>query len=363
MASIRKTRTGKWELDFYSDGRRQRVTFDTRREAEDAKREVLVGAANPEDAETLKPTSLKDAFRYYEKIKSNGKASHANEKYWFTLLFKHLRGSDCVLVGDVRPEHLEEYKVARLAGLIGKNKCVAATVNREFNAFRHFFAMAVVWKWTAKNPSLDVSTIPEVRNPRRIWTPEEFEKVVRKIPAWAGEVMQVMYWTGAGPKELSRVTWADIDFERKTLLLKRYKGNGDERRRSIFMPDELLEFMRSKFDTAKRSSRAKATDPAFLNSKGNRIAARPLSTLVRRAVAFHGLPEGTVPYGVRHTVATELLEAGVPEDVVRRQLGHASVRTLIENYSHVRDAAMQSAMTVRESQVGSKAKKRGVDGR
>jgi site-specific recombinase XerD len=344
MASIRKTRTEKWELDFYSSGVRQRITFDSRREAEEAKRQVMLGLPADHE-ESLKPMALKEGLRFYGDNVSKKKASHQNEKDYLTRLYKSLRAQGCTLFSDVSPDHLEVFKTER------SQKCKASTINREFNTIRHVFSKAVDWKWILKNPCEAVSTLPEAKNPRRVWTQEEFSQVVAKVPPWARVVLQVMYWTGAGPMELSRVTWMDVDFGKRTILLKRIKGSGKEFRRFIHMPDGLLEFMRSLLYVAKAERRAKAKDLVFVNSKGNPIDARPLATTVRRAVRFHGLPEGTVPYGIRHTVATEQLEAGVPEDVVRRQLGHQSVRTLIENYSHVRDAAMKSAMNVREKQL------------
>ncbi|WP_369265263.1 tyrosine-type recombinase/integrase [Streptomyces sp. R35] len=56
------------------------------------------------------------------------------------------------------------------------------------------------------------------------------------------------------------------------------------------------------------------------------------------------LPVGWTPHWFRHTHATALLLAGVPEHVVQRRLGHADIQTLMTTYAHVtEDAAMRAA--------------------
>lgn len=56
------------------------------------------------------------------------------------------------------------------------------------------------------------------------------------------------------------------------------------------------------------------------------------------------LPAKWTPHWFRHTHATALLLAGVPEHVVQRRLGHSDIQTLMTTYAHVtEDAAMRAA--------------------
>jgi integrase/recombinase XerD len=41
------------------------------------------------------------------------------------------------------------------------------------------------------------------------------------------------------------------------------------------------------------------------------------------------------PHELRHTYATDLLRRGVPVGVVQKLLGHASISTTIDTYSHL----------------------------
>ncbi|WP_207544685.1 tyrosine-type recombinase/integrase [Mycolicibacterium conceptionense] len=59
--------------------------------------------------------------------------------------------------------------------------------------------------------------------------------------------------------------------------------------------------------------------------------------------AHPSLPPDWSPHWLRHTHATALLLAGVPEHVVMRRLGHADVQTTLSTYGWVtQDAAMRS---------------------
>jgi integrase len=56
------------------------------------------------------------------------------------------------------------------------------------------------------------------------------------------------------------------------------------------------------------------------------------------------LPAGWTPHWFRHSHATALLLAGIPEHVVQRRLGHGDISTLMTTYAHVtEDAAMRAA--------------------
>ena len=62
-----------------------------------------------------------------------------------------------------------------------------------------------------------------------------------------------------------------------------------------------------------------------------------------RAELAGQVPAGWTPHWFRHSHATALLLAGVPEHVVSRRLGHADVQTTLNTYAHVtEDAELRS---------------------
>lgn len=347
MAVIRRLSNGTYQLDTRHSGKRERISFRTKALAEEALLRLKMGRV---EQSSIEPKSIKDAIRFYFENISAKKASRENEKAYLERLYKFLRQKSVVMVHEVTPMLLEEFRTERKKRVVRGKPITNATVNREFNTYRHFFNKCVAWKATEKSPCEAVDTLPAQKNTRRPWTDDEFKQVVTRSPRWVGDVLRAIYMLGAGPTELSRVTWQDIDWERRSVLVRRFKGDGSELQRFLPIPPEYFADLEAKRRLANGAGFGGPQDFVWTNSRGNRIDARPLAKEVRLVARKLGLPQGTVSYGLRHKFATELLEAGVGEDIVRRLMGHRSVRTLIENYSHVRDGVLRDAMDVREFQ-------------
>jgi integrase len=65
-----------------------------------------------------------------------------------------------------------------------------------------------------------------------------------------------------------------------------------------------------------------------------------------------GVPHLT-PHGLRHAYATAALEAGVDPKVVSQHLGHASVSTTYDIYSHVMpDLEKEAALRIEAKLLG-----------
>jgi integrase len=60
-----------------------------------------------------------------------------------------------------------------------------------------------------------------------------------------------------------------------------------------------------------------------------------LQRLSRRVLKDHGVDLGVRAHVLRHTYATERIRAGVPLAVVQKQLGHASIVTTVQTYTHL----------------------------
>ncbi len=63
---------------------------------------------------------------------------------------------------------------------------------------------------------------------------------------------------------------------------------------------------------------------------------------LKRVAEQRGLPPKTAFHVLRHTHATQLIAAGADPISVARQLGHADVRTVLNNYMHCADEPFQS---------------------
>jgi len=83
-------------------------------------------------------------------------------------------------------------------------------------------------------------------------------------------------------------------------------------------------------------------DYVFCNYEGKPLDPTTISHAFSNAIAKAGLPHLRL-HDLRHTYATLLLKGGQHPSVVAAQLGHASVRTTLDVYSHVLPGLQEAA--------------------
>lgn len=140
-------------------------------------------------------------------------------------------------------------------------------------------------------------------------------------------LLTTIYATGLRVSEAVHLGVADIDSAQMTIRVARGKGN---KQRLVPLSPALLQELREWW----REHR----NPQWL-FPGNRPG-RPLNTssvqiACRQAVDRAGLPPRVTAHTLRHTFATELLEAGIDLLTIQKILGHADLKTTLI-YTHVR---------------------------
>jgi len=169
----------------------------------------------------------------------------------------------------------------------------------------------------------------------------------------AAVIIRALLLTGMRSGELTGATWEQVDFQRRVFTVGRAKtscGTG----REVPMNNDLFlllkghaEWFTHKFGKARPEyylfpfGKPQPTDPT-----------RPTTTLktvwgsVRKDAGIQ-----CRLHDLRHTAATKMAEAGVPESTMLALLGHMS-RAMLERYSHIRMAAKREAVAC----LGSKPK-------
>jgi len=75
-------------------------------------------------------------------------------------------------------------------------------------------------------------------------------------------------------------------------------------------------------------------DLVFANPDGTPLMPNSISATVSRICKRLGLPKGVSLHTVRHTHASLLLEEGAGLATISERMGHSSVRTTADIYSH-----------------------------
>jgi len=220
---------------------------------------------------------------------------------------------------------------------------------------------AVDWRLVARNVA-DRAKLPEIPDPESAaWSGEE----ARAFLAEAGDGAMAALWrlgldSGMRPGELLGLRWADVDWNRSTVAVrrtvttteegKRRVGDKPKRERSrrtiVVGPDTVAALRQHRARQAERRLGAGAAwrdeGLVFDRGDGGRLAHEVLADRFDRACEAAGVPRLT-PHGLRHTCATLLLAAGVHPKIVQERLGHATISETMDRYSHVLEGMQQGA--------------------
>ncbi|MET0692820.1 MAG: tyrosine recombinase XerC [Propionibacteriaceae bacterium] len=225
-----------------------------------------------------------------------------------------------------------------------------ATLQRRAAAARVFFA----WTHeTARSPSNPAATLKSPKTVRKL--PPTLERAdARRMLAQAVQtahrrggpaslrdaaILEVLYATGIRVSELCGLDEADLDRDRGVL---RVVGKGDKQR-SVPMGAPAWRAL----DRWLREGRPGLAGPesgaaVFVGHRGGRIDQRVVRRIVHHALQLvEGAPD-LGPHGLRHAMATHLLEGGADLRSVQEMLGHASLATT-QIYTHVTNERLRQA--------------------
>jgi site-specific recombinase XerD len=144
--------------------------------------------------------------------------------------------------------------------------------------------------------------------------------------------------TGLRVGELVTARLQDVSLADASIQV-RGKGN---RERRVYMPGRQAHRLLKRFVAARRRIRTTA-GTLLVSAEGTALSCHALRRQLARVASRAGIKCHVTPHMLRHTAATQLLEAGVDTRFVQRLLGHASISTT-QIYTHVRDAALKATL-------------------
>ncbi|HEX3732800.1 MAG TPA: tyrosine recombinase XerC [Mycobacteriales bacterium] len=158
-------------------------------------------------------------------------------------------------------------------------------------------------------------------------------------------MLEMLYATGIRVSELCGLDLGSVDGDRRLL---RVIGKGNKERSVPFGIPAWRALQRYLKDAraallAERSRGASCPNDRvlFLGARGGRIDQREVRRVVHAAAQRAGVPD-IGPHGLRHSVATHVLEGGADLRSVQELLGHASIATS-QIYTHVSVERLRSA--------------------
>jgi integrase/recombinase XerC len=225
-----------------------------------------------------------------------------------------------------------------------------ATLQRRAAAARVFFA------WAHETGQVSSDPAASLRSPRiRRTLPPTLEaataaQMLNDAVAAVGEVggpvaardaavLELLYATGIRVSELCGLDLGDFDRARQVI---RVLGKGSKER-TVPLGRPALRAVEAWLGKARAQLVTGESGQAmFLGERGKRIDPRVVRRVVHRSLQMTSGAPDLGPHGLRHAMATHLLEGGADLRSVQEMLGHASLATT-QIYTHVTNERLRSA--------------------
>ena len=336
--TLKDGKTTRWRAKFYAEdwtgARRQicRRGFKTQREAREFERSFL---DRQNDTSDILFSSLVE--NYLEDMSHRLKPTTMENKRFI------IRGKLLPYFGGLRVCDIDAIRIRRWQNELisyrdgnGKpfSQTYLKTVNNQLSALMNY---AVSHYRLPRNPCRAAGSMGRgSAGEMRIWTQEQYERFSGAIQKPSVRLaFDILFYTGIRSGELLALTPADILPSRRIDINKNYARVGGE---------EL--FLEPKTPKAKRC----ISIPGFLYKdiqeyvarlygieKGDRIFYFTKSALykeIKRIAAKVGLPPIRV-HDLRHSRASMLIDLGFSALEIADRLGHESVKTTLDTYSHL----------------------------
>lgn len=286
--------------------------------------DVALVLAHARDVEGLQSTTLKWWGEAYRVLRQ----------------FLLTEGSDrAFLSGDIQQQLgvLDAW-----VGSLRSRRLARSTINAHWRGVRAILRRVQARRGVV-NP-LDYHPVPKVGrvNPRCL-PRESAERLLRFVQnyQWKTEfdrvrnlaIVATMLLAGLRRGEVLRLAVSDVDPVAKTVRILRGKGRHGGKDRTAYMPDQLGRILGDYLRA--RGSRECSTPALFVRTREDQpIGEGTIGRLFKTIRKIGGF--ACSPHALRHTYATLLRQAGVPDRVAMELLGHTSLE-MLQRYSHVFD--------------------------
>ena len=353
QGSIYKRGENSWQVKLFmgveSTGRRvvHTATFNTKKEAEQYLNKIVRERDQGTFVETPKMT-LNEYFDKWlatiSKVRNSERTAYGHESKYNRYFRK--------TIGYKKLNKLNVMDIQQVYSDLLTRGLAPQTVKSGHAVLRCALKQAMKWNLLSKNPAEYVELPKVQRTERRVLTEAEARRFIAESGKIKhGLIFEFALLSGMRPEEFLAIQWADIDFGRNSVQVRRAlirhkkkwyfaEPKTSRSRRTIILPKPLMHKLIS-HKTAQIIQKLQAGvmwedhDLVFCSEYGTPHSIPNLTYRYFRPI----LKAAEIPqirlYDLRHTHATLLLMAEENPKVVAERLGHSTIVLTLDTYSHV----------------------------
>jgi site-specific recombinase XerD len=238
-----------------------------------------------------------------------------------------------------------------------RHQLAPGTVATRLRVMQGFFAFLCNQGYISQSPiRLPRHYILVPQDLPRPMAEEEVSAFFRVIDALRDRAMfLLMLRCGLRVGEVSRLPWSAIDLTQGTVRIENSKGHVD---RVVYLSSDVAKALRQWHRL--QAAEARYMFPSRLTRQGGTpLSARQIRNRMTRYLTIAGITKAYSPHSLRHTFATQLLNAGASLEVVKELMGHRSLDVTLR-YTHLFDRTKRSQYDQAMAQV---EKRHGLEGR
>jgi len=367
---IRKRSQDSWEICIDTsknpeDGRRVRHYETVKGIKKDAQRrlhELLLSVENNNYTKSSKikvSQFLEDWLQDYVKIHT---APRTKERYEEIVKLHLIPALGATRLSELQPQQIQRYYTIALESgrRDGKGGLSPSTVNKHHRVLFEALKYGVKHNILSRNPAESVDPPPLLHKEVQVPLANELKLILDK--ASETPYLILLYtkaYTGLRRGELLGLRWCDVDLDNATLSVRQTLQQLRNRqyifkepkshysRRCIDLPPSLVVLLwnhkiRQEFQRKMLGITLSPSDLVFCHPDGSPLRPNSITRAFKTIVRSLSLRDITL-HGLRHAHATILLQQGVHPKIVQERLGHSSISTTLDIYSHVVPGLQQAA--------------------
>ena len=238
----------------------------------------------------------------------------------------------------------------REGGLKGGRPLSPGTVNLIRASVGTVFSTAVKKGIVEKNPVAGSTPVRRPDTERAFLDTESCRFILSKLDnvhnPQAAHAIKLLLYTGLRRGELLGLTWEDVNLEKAEIYVRHTLWKEEittpktkSSVRIVSLSAEAVECLREQYEhlCAQREFMGKQwteTGAVFTNRHGGYMNGEYLNNTFRKLLNESGF-KGMHLHDLRHANASILINSGVPMKVVSEHLGHSSVKTTEDFYTHL----------------------------
>lgn len=218
---------------------------------------------------------------------------------------------------DVTTADIKDY----LSDYVEERKIAASTVQAKIRYLSSFFDFLTKEEFMDRNPTSKIERVMVEKKIRKAFTEEELDRLRAECTTKRDRALiEFLYSTGTRISECLALNIKDVNLSEGECIVF---GKG-HKERVVYLSNTCINHLQDYFE----ERNAQPEEPLFthLTSTKSRVTDRHVQVLLRELGAKADV-ENVHPHRFRRTMATHLMDKGMPVEQIKEVLGHARLDT------------------------------------